>query len=213
MPDAIFFDLDGTLTDPKLGITRSIRHALERMNVAAPPEDELTWCIGPPLRPSLVKLVGEATADKALAHYRERFSTVGLYENSIYPGIPELLSSLEGKRLFLATNKPAVFARPILEHFGIARFFEQIFGPDLHETATGKGDLISHAMIQTGLKATDAVMVGDRKDDMMAARQNCMTGLGVAYGYGGEAELREAGAAAIFATVEDLRRGLLGVTL
>jgi phosphoglycolate phosphatase len=211
MRDAIFFDLDGTLTDPKTGITRSIRHALEQLNIVAPCEDELTWCIGPPLRPSLAKLVGEEAADQALAHYRERFSVVGIYESSLYPGIPELLGSLNGKRLFLATNKPAVYARRILDHFGIAGFFEQVFGPELTATNAGKSDLIRQALIQTRLSATEAVMVGDRNDDMMAARQNRMIGIGVSYGYGGEAELQEAGAAAIFATVEDLRRGLLEV--
>jgi len=211
MRNAIFFDLDGTLTDPKTGITRCIRHAMERLNVAAPAEDELTWCIGPPLRPSLVKLVGEAAADQALMHYRERFSAVGLYENDLYPGVPELLENLRDRQLFLATNKPAVFARRILEHFGIVGFFEGILGPELNTITVSKSDLIGQALVQNRLKPADAAMVGDRTDDIVAARQNNMIGLGVAYGYGGEAELRTAGAAAIFATVEDLRRGLLDI--
>jgi phosphoglycolate phosphatase len=209
MSQAVFFDLDGTLTDPKTGITRSIRHALERLNVPAPAEEELTWCIGPPLRPSLARLAGEAAADRALAHYRERFSTVGLYENSLYPGIPELLASLRGRRLFVATNKPAIYARRILEHFGIAGFFEHIFGPELDGPTASKGDLIRNALSHAGLRAKDAVMVGDRDGDILAARQNSMIGLGVSYGYGSEEELRTAGATAIFATVEDLRRELL----
>lgn len=210
MSDVIFFDLDGTLTDPKPGITRSIRHALEQLNVTSPPEDELTWCIGPPLRPSLARLVGEDSADQALAHYRERFSTIGIYENSLYPGVSDLLASLRGKRLFLATSKPVVYAHRILEYFGIAEFFEQVFGSELDGTNANKADLIRHALSQTRLRATQAVMVGDRSHDIIGARQNNMAGLGVLYGYGSEPELREAGATATFATVTDLQRGLLG---
>lgn len=211
MPKAVFFDLDGTLTDPKSGITRCIRYALEKLDVAAPAEDELTWCIGPPLRPSLAKLVGEAGADQALVHYRERFSSVGLYENSLYSGITALLASLKDRRLFLATNKPTVFARRILDHFGIAEYFEQVFGAELAPTAAQKGDLVRNALIQTGVRSVDAVMVGDRNDDIIAAHQNGMIGLGVSYGYGGVAELQAAGATAIFATVADLQLGLLDI--
>lgn len=209
MADIILFDLDGTLTDPKSGITRSIRHALEKLNVAAPPEDELTWCIGPPLRASLAKIVGDHQADQALMHYRERFSVTGLFENSLYPGIPELLKSLSGKRLFVATSKPTVFAHRILEHFGIAPYFEKAYGSELDGTRTNKGELIGHLLAKTGINPTDAVMVGDRSHDIVGARQNGMRGLGVSYGYGGEAELREAGAVAIFATVGDLKTALL----
>jgi len=209
MPGAIFFDLDGTLTDPKPGITRSIQHALERLDMTFPHEDELTWCIGPPLRPSLAKLVGEDAADRALAHYRERFSTIGIYENSLYPGVPDLLAGLRGKRLFLATSKPAPYAHRILAHFGIAGFFEQVFGSDMDGTNADKSDLIRHALAETQLSPIDAVMVGDRSHDIAGARQNGMTGLGVLYGYGTEKELWEAGAMAVFATVAELQQGLL----
>lgn len=208
MPDAILFDLDGTLTDPKPGITRSIRHALERLNLACPPEDELTWCIGPPLHPSLAKLAGNDAADQALAYYRERFSAIGIYENSLYPGIPDLLASLRGKRLFLATSKPAIYANRILEYFGISGFFEQVFGSELDGTNTDKADLIRQVLSQTGLHPGQAIMVGDRKHDIIGARQNNMVGLGVSYGYGGEEELRAAGAAAIYTTVAELQQGL-----
>ena len=110
--DAIFFDLDGTLTDPKPGITRSIQYALQKLDLPVPSQDELTWCIGPPLRDSLVTLLGgDSRADLAVTLYRERFGDVGLYENAVYPGIPELLGELKekGKKLVVATLKPVVF--------------------------------------------------------------------------------------------------------
>src|SRR5215216_4845856 len=111
--DAIFFDLDGTLTDPKLGITRSIQYALQKLDLPVPTQDELTWCIGPPLRTSFVQLLGgDHSADRAVSLYRERFSDIGLYENGVYDGISDVLTSLctSGHRLFVATSKPHVFA-------------------------------------------------------------------------------------------------------
>jgi phosphoglycolate phosphatase len=205
----ILFDLNGTLTDPKPGITRCIRYALERMSLFSPPEDELTWCIGPPLRGSLAKLVGDDAADRALELFRERFDDVGLYENDLYPGIPELLEGLAGRRLFLATSKPSPYAQRILEHFWIKHFFEGIFGSELDGTRADKSDLIGYLLEQTDIARDNAVMVGDRSHDMVGARRNGVDGLGVTYGYGSEDELREAGAKSIYATVADLRRGLL----
>ncbi len=206
--DAVYFDLDGTLTDPKPGITRCIRYALERMGHAAPSEDELTWCIGPPLRPSLAVLVGETNADRALALYRERFADVGLYENAIYPGIAELLTALRGRRLFVATSKPRVYAERILIHFGIAHYFEHVFGSELDGTRADKGALLAHALAATGTAPEKSAMIGDREHDMIGARANAMAGIGVLYGYGSEAELRRAGARGIYATPDDLRHGL-----
>src|SRR6202171_6171680 len=116
----IYFDLDGTLTDPKSGITRSIQYALGRLDHAVPPEDELTWCIGPPLRASLKKLLGsDDLAERALSLYRERFADIGIFENEIYPGIEDTLSVLasSGRRLFVATSKPGVYAERIIDHF------------------------------------------------------------------------------------------------
>ena len=125
--DAIYFDLDGTLTDPKPGITRSIQYALQRLeHPTIPTEDELTWCIGPPLRASFVRLLGaETSADLAVSYYRERFSDVGLYENGVYDGIGDVLTALcaSGHRLFVATSKPRVFAERIIDHFRAARSF------------------------------------------------------------------------------------------
>src|ERR1700761_1047847 len=126
----IFFDLDGTLTDPKPGITRSIQYALRQLDHTAPPEDELTWCIGPPLHASLKKLLGtDDLADRALVLYRERFGDVGLFENEVYPGIPDVLSALakSGRRMFVATSKPVVYAERIIDHFNLGGYFERVF--------------------------------------------------------------------------------------
>jgi phosphoglycolate phosphatase len=144
--DAIYFDLDGTLTDPKPGITRSIRYALQKLDhPAIPTEDELTWCIGPPLRASFVRLLGgEDSADRAVSLYRERFSDIGLYENGVYDGISEVLAILSqsGHRLFVATSKPHVFAERIIDHFGLRRHFEHVFGSELDGRRADKSHLL-----------------------------------------------------------------------
>src|SRR5665213_2239588 len=146
-PDTIFFDLDGTLTDPKPGITRSIQYALHKLEQSTiPTEDQLTWCIGPPLRASFVKLLGgEASADLAVSLYRERFSDVGLYENSLYAGIRDVLSTLRntGHRLFVATSKPHVFADRIIDHFDLRHHFDHVYGYELDGSRVDKSDLLA----------------------------------------------------------------------
>jgi phosphoglycolate phosphatase len=185
----IYFDLDGTLTDPKTGITRCIRYALNELGRHAPPEDELTWCIGPPLRASLKQLVGtDELADLALSLYRKRFSEIGLYENSVYPQIEGVLATLRqsGHRLFVATSKPGVYAERIIGHFNLTGYFERVFGSELD-----------------GVRSEDparAIMIGDRRHDMIGARNNRMTAIGVLYGYGNAQELMEAGAHHVCAT-------------
>jgi len=195
--DAIYFDLDGTLTDPKVGITRSIRYALIRLDHAPPPEDELTWCIGPPLRASFLTMLGrDDLADRAVTLYRERFGDIGIYENSVYPGITEILSSLQasGRRLFVATSKPVVYASRIVEHFDISGHFEQVFGADLDGRRADKTELLGYALKISGADRQRATMVGDRRHDVVGALNNGMRAIGVLYGYGSEAELVEAGA-------------------
>ena len=195
--DAIFFDLDGTLTDPKPGITRSIQYALHRLEQSTiPTEDQLTWCIGPPLRASFVKLLGEASADLAVALYRERFSEVGLYENSVYAGIRDVLSALRrsGHRLFVATSKAHVFADRIIDHFDLRDHFEHIFGAELDGTRADKSDLLAHALRTTAVDPSRTLMIGDRSHDMVGAKNNGMKGIGVLYGYGSRDELIAAGA-------------------
>src|SRR3954470_18121772 len=195
--DTIYFDLDGTLTDPKPGITRSIQYALQRLDYPTiPTEDELTWCIGPPLRTSFVRLLGDHSADHAVALYRERFSDIGLYENRVYDGIGEVLTALgsSGHQLFVATSKPHVYAERIIEHFSLRNHFERIFGSELDGTRVDKSDLLAYALQQTGVDRARSLMIGDRSHDMTGATNNGMQRIGVLYGYGSREELLEAGA-------------------
>ena len=201
--DAIYFDLDGTLTDPKPGITRSIQYALQRLDhPTIPTEDELTWCIGPPLRTSFVRLVGDHAADRAVALYRERFSDIGLYENGVYDGIGDVLTSLcaSGHRLFVATSKPHVYAERIIDHFGLRDHFERVFGSELDGTRVDKSHLLEYALKQASVDPSKTLMIGDRSHDMVGAKNNGMTGIGVLYGYGSRDELLEAGAHHVCAT-------------
>jgi len=200
---AIFIDLDGTLTDPKPGITRSIQYALGKLDRPIPLADELTWCIGPPLRGSLKQLLGtDELADRAVTLYRERFSDIGLFENEVYPGIEDTLSTLarSGQRLFVATSKAHIYAERIIDHFKLRGYFERVFGAELDGTHSDKTDLLGHALQSMAIDRAQAVMIGDRSFDMVGARNNGMTAVGVLYGYGSEAELLEAGAHHICAT-------------
>ena len=192
----VLFDLDGTLTDPKSGITRCIAHALQSLGHEAPPLDSLTWCIGPPLRGSFCELVGEDQADAALAKYRERFGSVGLYENSVYPGIPECLALLvdRGFRLALATSKPRVYAEKILTHFNLDHWFTAVRGSELDGTRSAKEDLIRWILDREKVKPEEAVMVGDRRHDVVGAGSCGLPAVGVLYGYGSRDELESAGA-------------------
>jgi phosphoglycolate phosphatase len=202
--DAIYFDLDGTLTDPKPGITRSIQYALQRLDYPTiPTEDELTWCIGPPLRSSFVRLLGgDHSADRAVALYRERFSDIGLYENRVYDGIGEVLTTLRasGHRLFVATSKAHVFADRIIDHFGLRQHFERVFGAELDGTRADKSHLLEHALKEVSVDPAKTLMIGDRSHDMVGAKNNGMKGIGVLYGYGSRDELIEAGAQHVCAT-------------
>jgi phosphoglycolate phosphatase len=204
---AIYFDLDGTLTDPKAGITRSIQYALGKLDREVPPEDELTWCIGPPLRASLAKLLGsDDLADKALSLYRERFADIGIFENEIYPGIEDTLSVLteQGRRLFVATSKPSVYAERIIDHFKLRVYFERVFGSKLDGRRSDKTDLLSYALKTMRVDPAQAMMIGDRSHDMIGARNNGMIAVGVLYGYGSKEELLDAGAHHICATPQRL---------
>lgn len=203
MANALFFDLDGTLTDPQVGITRCIEYALEHLSVAIPPD--LTWCIGPPLRSSFTQLVGDNLADRAVGLYRQRFAEIGWQENSIYPNIPEALASLSanGFDLYVATSKPHIYATKILQHFDLAGYFHAVFGSELDGTRTDKSDLLRYAKERLSLNG-NATMVGDRSYDIVGARANGLTAIGVSYGYGTVAELEQAGAEQIAATPDEL---------
>lgn len=203
----IYFDLDGTLTDPKLGITRSIQYALNKLDRAVPPEDELTWCIGPPLRASLKKLVGtDDLTDEALSLYRERFAGIGIFENEIYPGVEETLSVLakSGRRLFVATSKPCIYAERVIDHFKLRVYFERVFGSQLDGRRSDKTELLRYALKATRVDPSQAIMIGDRSHDMIGARNNGMIAVGVLYGYGSKEELVDAGAHQVCATPQGL---------
>jgi phosphoglycolate phosphatase len=205
--DTIFFDLDGTLTDPKPGITRSIRYALQKLDhPVIPTEDELTWCIGPPLRSSFVKMLGEDSADRAVTLYRERFSEIGLYENRVYDGIGEVLTTLRhsGHRLFVATSKAHVYADRIIDHFGLRPHFSYVFGAELDGTRSDKSHLLAHALKETRVDPVKTLMIGDRSHDIVGAGNNGIKGIGVLYGYGSKDELIGAGARHLCATPAEI---------
>lgn len=206
MLKAVFFDLDGTLTDPMPGITGCIQYALGRLNMKVPPADDLTWCIGPPLLASMSKLVGDRRAPQAVEHYRERFADVGLYENRLYPGIVEVLERLAGvgMPLLVASSKPEVFVRRIVEHFEIRDYFLEIYGSELDGTRVDKSELLRFALSQSGIEPAVTTMVGDREHDVIGGRNNAMHTVGVLYGYGSAGELERAGVHRMAKTPADL---------
>lgn len=196
---AILFDLDGTLTDPREGITRCLAHALERLGREPPPPDDLVFAIGPPLRASLATLLdtdSREAVERALAHYRERFADVGLFENAPYDGIAEALSALRaaGHDLYVATSKPRVYAERIVRHFALDVHFVAVHGCELDGTREDKRDLLAHLLPHHGLAPAATTMVGDRGVDMIAARHHGAHAIGATWGYGSRAELAESGA-------------------
>ena len=214
MTRAVLFDLDGTLTDPKLGITRSIQHALRKRGRSVPDADSLESLIGPPLEQSFRDRFGMTPGDarQAVADYREYFAEVGLFENAVYPGIPELLASLRarGVRLALATSKPTVFADRILQHFALARHFEGVVGSFLDGRRVEKRELIADALAALdGVTREEAAHVGDRRHDVEGARANRIAAIAVGYGYGSRAELEAAQPSALAESVAALGRLLL----
>lgn len=210
----VLFDLDGTLTDPALGITNAVMYALQKMGRPVPPRQALYRYIGPPLLDSFQQYAGmtDAEARRALALYREYFAPTGIFENEVYPGIPQLLKELRaaGCGVVLATSKPEPFARQILEHFGLAEHFTLVVGATMDETRTEKHEVIAYALQLLGMPAKDTViMVGDRSYDVQGAAHNGLGCIGVLYGFGSRQELTDAGAAALASDVPALRRFLL----
>ncbi len=201
--NTFLFDLDGTLTDPKVGITESVRYAMRKMKRPLSSQTNLDWCIGPPLQKNFANLLDttdSARIDEAVAFFRERFSTIGLYENELYPDIPGVLTKLQAKgiRLYVATSKPYVFANRIVTHFELDRFFECVYGSELNGNLVHKTDLIHHILQQEQLDPAKTIMIGDRKHDVIGAKANGLHTAGVSYGYGGEQELIDAKADWIF---------------
>lgn len=203
---SLLFDLDGTLTDPREGIVGCIRHALQCLGCAVPPDAELDRCIGPPLRESFCRLASGALADAAVEHYRERFRASGMFENHVYPGVPEALTALcaVGWQLLVVTSKPAVFAEQIVRHFDLARYFSAIYGSELSGVRSDKGELIAHVLATEGIAPEHALMIGDRSHDIVGARKNGLRSAGVLWGYGTREELTEAGADRLYESVSVL---------
>lgn len=193
----ILIDLDGTLTDPKTGIHGSIRYAMDKLGQPLASDLNIDWTIGPPLKASLMKLLDTEDHDLgelALQAYRERFSVIGLFENEVYPTVLETLEALQQQdyQLFVATAKPTVYAKRILEHFQLAPFFCEIYGSELTGERTHKGELIHYILQQESLLPEHCLMIGDREYDILGARQNGIQAIAVEYGYGTHEELENA---------------------
>ena len=213
MKQYLFFDLDGTVTDSKTGIIRSVQHALAHFNVSRA-DDDLLHFIGPPLRDSFGKIFDGDTAKAELAvqKYREYYSVTGIFENALYDGIGDLLADLSsaGRVLSLATSKPEPFALRILEHFGIAGLFDHVAGAELNGPRNSKSSVLRHACGLCGVEDMhQCLMVGDRKYDVLGAHAVGMPCAGVLYGYGSRHELEEAGAECLCDNVPSLRNLLL----
>lgn len=205
----LLFDLDGTLTDPFTGITKCIVYALERLGKKLPPAERLQWCIGPPLRNIFAKLLASDNAaliEKAVALYRERYGTVGWSENKVYTGIPKVLEALQKDqhKLYVATSKPVVYARRIIDHFELNGFFKCIYGSELDGTRGDKTSLISHILRAEGLSPSETAMIGDREHDMIGAKENSISAIGVLWGYGSKDELENSGARTFLSTPQEL---------
>lgn len=191
----IYFDLDGTLTDPVEGICNCIQYAMRELGHEPPAQKDLHWCIGPPLIDSFSELLGAEYTDDAIASYRERFSEIGWKENTVYEGIPAALADLKatGASLYVATSKPHIYANRILEHFDLAGYFTSVYGCELDGTHGYKNDLLRHALEQEP-DAEHRVMIGDRRHDMSAAVENGLRPIGITWGYGTMMELVNSGA-------------------
>jgi phosphoglycolate phosphatase len=204
----VLFDLDGTITDPAPGIIGSVSHALRELGAEVPTFEALRWVIGPPLRPSFERLLGgKERVEEAILLYRARYQGGAMFEAVLYPGIADVLGSLaaDGYTLVLATSKAHVFARPILAHFELDRHFTAIHGAELDGRNDDKGELIEHILSTQRIEPSEAVMVGDRKYDVLGAARHGIATIGAMWGHGSEAELNEAGAAALCERPDELR--------
>ncbi|MDD2417725.1 MAG: HAD family hydrolase [Oscillospiraceae bacterium] len=205
----VLLDLDGTLTDPALGITNSVIYSLRKFNIEVEDRKELYSFIGPPLTDSYMKYFGfsEEEALKAIDYYREYYKDKGIYENAVYNGVIDLLKVLKdkGKMLILATSKPEVFAKRILVHFEMEKYFDFVAGSNLDGTRVKKDEVISYALKSCNISdLSDAVMIGDREHDIIGAKKTGLHSIGVLYGYGTKEELENAGADLIAQRVEDI---------
>ena len=207
MFDTILFDLDGTLTDSGLGITKAVQFALGQMGYEVPPRESLFSFIGPPLHKSFQRHYGmdEEMAVEAVRQFRVYYNQMGgILENEVYDGVRELLWDLKaaGKRLMIATSKPQAAAELVMHHFGLSEFVPEIIG-GTDDTRNTKGKVIGYALREYGVNPDTAVMVGDREHDIHGAAENGIPAIGITWGYGDRAELEGAGAKAVFDTPEE----------
>lgn len=203
-PNAVLFDLDGTLTDSFPGITNCFRYALEKLGEPVPTPEALSWCVGPPLHESFEKMLGPDRVDQAVHLYRERYADLGAFESTVYDGIFDALGQLATKRLLICTSKTVVYIPRILENKGLAPYFESYFGSNHDGTGANKGDIIATCLAATGLKPDECVMIGDRSHDMIGAVRNGVRPIGAAWGYAEPGELEQSGAIAVAQTPRDL---------
>ena len=216
----ILFDLDGTLTDPKIGITSCVQYALKAFGIDEPDLDKLEVFIGPPLKDSFMEFYGFDTekADKAVEKYRERFNEKGIYENEIYPHIETMLETLynSGKKLAIASSKPTPLVERILDYFHIKQYFDYIVGSNFDGTRGKKEEVVEEALrlmlpaeLTLAERKSRVAMVGDRRFDIEGAKAHGLTSVGVSFGYAQEGELEKAGADFIVDTVEELTERLV----
>lgn len=211
----ILFDLDGTLTNSELGITKSVQHALKKFGIEVEDRTVLRPFIGPPLGESFQVYYGlsKEESEQAIKYYRERFSVKGLYENEVYEGVEKMLQDLKesGKELILATSKPEKFTMLILEHFDLLKYFDFVAGATMDGSRGEKADVIRYALELSGIEdKSGVIMIGDRKFDILGAKENGLASMGVLYGFGDREELTEAGADYIVERAEDIVKVLLG---
>ena len=210
----LLFDLDGTLTDPKIGITKSVHYSLEKMGILGVSNDSLIKFIGPPLKESYVKYfsLSNEDADLAIKFYREYFSITGLFENTIYMDTDILLNELCKRNitLIVATSKPTLYSKEICKHFNILKYFTAIEGSELDGTRSSKAELISYILIKYSIDKEKVLMIGDREHDIIGANRNSIKSIGVGYGYGGKEELINAGASYYVKSIKELSEILIG---
>lgn len=205
----LLFDLDGTLSNNQQGIIGSIQYALGQLTDTRYADDELLWCIGPPLQDSfghLLQTDDEATIALAMSYFRETYTTTGIFQNELYAGIEPLLQQLVDldRTLYVATSKPQVYAQRIIEHFGLAGFFVGVYGCELDGTRKEKADLIGYILPREKLEPQATLMIGDRKHDMIGAKAHGLTAIGVLWGFGKRAELEANGAEHLIHKPHDL---------
>ena len=213
----VLFDLDGTLTDPREGIIACFKHALHGLGYCPPPDSDLERYIGPPLQECFASLLPSESPeqiDTAVDLYRQRFSTEGIFENEVYPGIHDALAELRtgGASIYIATSKPCVFAQRIVDHFGLRSYFQMIYGSELDGTRSNKSELIAHILAKESIPPRSTFMVGDRAHDVIGAKANGVFPVAALWGYGTREELNAAGATIFCERPEMLGKALLSST-